>query len=316
MACELSNFTDGRWDQAGAQAFYACKYFDAVESTNLVRNVIAGLQQAASFYFADKQHDIQSKNLDRLNSITEQQVSTAVKLQKQMDRGIPCENAQTDESCSVAVDAPNYAAIRSRIAASARLPFAQARRRISRRYSVHCKAAMCADERKIDLAEAAAVTAAIEAAFRKEEALYEVRLATRWTRRMNTLQHLRGLTVTAGSYLQGAMASATHASAINPYYGYSQAVNGLAGAVTGMTYQGALSALNTSAFNSGGLRQIQSGTSTFNSFDAGRMTPSGIADELGGFSIGTDQPINDMINGGKDGFNQYGDGDMGYLNNG
>jgi hypothetical protein len=261
----ISTFVDVT--QAQAQAYWAAEWREhqtvvaqnqalAAASANTTRNIIAGLQQAASFYFADKQYDIQNRNLDRLNLITTEQLTHSGKLRAQWEYGIACENKQTSDACDTSVPKPNYQLIQSRIRAQVAPAFAVARRNAKRRYGVHCRAAMCAELRDIDIKEAFAISASTEAAYRKDEGLYEIRLATKLTHRMNVLQHNRGMGVVGAKLLEGAATSAKYATGINPYYGFSQAVNSAAG------YWDSKFALDDvrqrSGFNSGMIRPASS----------------------------------------------------------
>ena len=269
MPCTISDFKDsaGNWYQAGAQAYYSCQrleaetiratnYLAVTTASNLMRNGIALLQQAASFDLASKQFDIQNRNLDRMNLISNEQLDHAKKLRLQWERGVPCENKQTDQACDEidGIKKPNYQLILGRTRAQIAPPFQLARRQAKFRYGVNCKAAACAEMAQIDLKEAQVMAAQTEAAYRKEEALYEQRRATAISYRMTVLQHNRGMLANASTSMNGALEGAKLAANINPYYGFSQAINLAAGYWSGASTQSALSNRGNDGFNSQGLR--------------------------------------------------------------
>ena len=55
------------YNQAKAHAIYACRYFEAVKENARINAIIAGIQQVASFYLADKQHEVAKQAQDRLD---------------------------------------------------------------------------------------------------------------------------------------------------------------------------------------------------------------------------------------------------------
>ena len=55
--------------RAAAMAEYACKYYSAVKVNARNNMIIALIQQAASFYFADKQHDVAKQAQNRFDEI-------------------------------------------------------------------------------------------------------------------------------------------------------------------------------------------------------------------------------------------------------
>jgi hypothetical protein len=238
MACDIETFKDAT--QAQSQAFWACsqlewekekakKAKEASDNAGTVRNIIAGLQQAASFYFADKQFAARSRELDRLDGVSNTMITRSGQVHGVWEHGIACERKQIDDACNFVPPKPNYQLIQARIRAQVAPAFALPRRQAKRRYGVHCRAAMCAELREIDIKEAQMISAQTEAAYRKDEALHEIRLATNRTHLMNVLQHTRGLAVTGGSLLSGTVDAAKVASSNNPYYGLSRAVNSAAG---------------------------------------------------------------------------------------
>lgn len=236
MPCLESTFKgSGPWTQASAYAYYACQ----VQETALIQQIIAGLQQVAAFYFADKQHDIASRAQDRLDLIANEQLASAAKLRAQYEYGIECERAMLDQSCDMAVPQPDYEAIKARVSAPIIAQFSRARARLARCSTVHCAAAACDAEAKLRAQEASALARALEAAYRVEERLYETRRATRRAERLQALQHMRGHIQGASAALAGATQAAIQAGQINPYAGWSQAINLAAGRASGFVAQDA-----------------------------------------------------------------------------
>jgi hypothetical protein len=256
MPCTLSEFTSKNITPGQAQAYYACQYFDSIASTNLIRNILSVAQAATNLYFAQKNYEIQKGNLDRLNKITEQQLAQSADLHGQWAYGKQCERQQLDDACNTNIPEPNYQSIYSRVASVITMQYGNARRKVKQRFSVYCQAAACAELRKIDLAEASAISAGVEAAYRKAEANWKVEKAAARVHLLNVLQHMRGLLASTGGLLNGAAHSAAAAAQINPYYGFSQAANQAFGAATAATYQGALAAQGAGQIN--GMNAFQS----------------------------------------------------------
>jgi hypothetical protein len=236
-----------KWDQAGAQAYYACRYFAAIEDTNLWRNVIALIQQATQFYFADKQYEIavednkiKKQQQDRLDSIADIDIGRSGEIHGQFSKGIACEDAMRDAACNIDVTPPNRDDIRRRVTADVTRTFSAAKAKIRRCYPVNCAAAMCSELRKLAQREAAAIAATIEATWQKETALYEQRKATARSWQYQVLALARGSFAASTALMQGAAAATQAASQIayaNPYGGYIQAVNGAANTLRSMTLQ-------------------------------------------------------------------------------
>lgn len=71
MACNYDDFKNAT--DAQARAYYACRYFEAVEKNALTNLAIQGIQQALAIYIADKQYEVQKQAQDRLDEQWENQ---------------------------------------------------------------------------------------------------------------------------------------------------------------------------------------------------------------------------------------------------
>jgi len=228
------------WNQAGAQAYYACKYLEAQKGTNFIRNLIAATQAATQIYFADKQYETAKQAQDRLDNISNIELSRSGQLFGQFTKQIPQEDAQLADAANINIPEPDYEAIRLRVTASTVRQFTEARRKVAQCYPVSCMEARCEAFNKLDTEEAKAISSNVEQAYQKERALWEIRKETRRAHLLTVLQFGRGAVANAGAALSGARDAAIQAGSINPYSGWIQAVNGIAQTAQGISMQDAL----------------------------------------------------------------------------
>jgi hypothetical protein len=226
--CQQGDFGFGKWDQAGAQAFYACKYFQSIEDTNFWRNAIAAVQAATQIYFADKQHTIATRQQDRLDNISNIELNRSGKIFAQWEKGVTCEDAQLLEACGMKVEKPDINDIRRRISADVKRAFAGVKKQLRECYPISCAAAMCSELNKTAREEARTIVGVTSAAYQKEILLYEQRLATAKSWRYQVLAFGRGSIQASTVLMQGAAQNAQLASQINPWRGWTQAINGIA----------------------------------------------------------------------------------------
>lgn len=230
------------WNQAGAQAYYACRYFASIRDTNYWRNIIAGVQAAVQYYFADKQYDIASRAQDRLDAVSNIELDRSGKLFAQFEKQISQEDAQLARAVErLNIPEPDYNAIRLRVTASVIRQFTEPKRKIEQCYPVSCMEARCNALGKIATEEAKTIASEVEQAYQKERSLYEIRLATARAELAEVLKFGRGALNAANAALEGASRAAIQAGSINPYSGYIQAVNSTAQTLQGITTQEALS---------------------------------------------------------------------------
>ena len=244
---------------AHSQAYYACKHLESVEKTNIIRQLLAGAKVLLDVVIADRTYDLQNRNLERLNRITDQQLAQSADLHGQWAYGKACERAQLDAACNTNIPEPNYQAIYSRVASIIAAQFGNARRKVKKTYSVYCQAAACSAMRQIDIEEAKTVAGAVEAAYRKAEANWKIETAAARTHLLQVLQHMRGLLAATDGLLKGAASSAAAAASINPYQGFQYAGQQALSTLTGFSLEGsrniqAASQINgMNAFNSSNL---------------------------------------------------------------
>jgi hypothetical protein len=229
------------WNQAGAQAYYACKYLEAVKDTNKWNGLITIAQAITQFYFADKQYDIQKLQQDRHNKISDIELDRSGNLYNQFVKGISCEDRQLMEACGMVVEVPNIEDTRRRITADVKRAFASARKQIQDCFPANCVSAMCSELAKISREEAKAIVGVTSAYYQKEILLYEQRLATAKSWRYQVLAFGRGSVQSSTVLMEGASKNAALAGSINPYSGYIQAVNGAANTARSVLLQDALS---------------------------------------------------------------------------
>lgn len=230
------------WNQAGAQAYYACRYFASIQDTNFWRNAIALIQQATQFYFADKQYEIASRAQDRLDNVSNTELDRSGKLFAQFEKQIAQEDAQLARAVErLNIPEPDYNAIRLRVTASVIRQFTEPKRKIEQCYPVSCMEARCNALGKIATEEAKTIASEVEQAYQKERSLYEIRLATARAELAEVLKFGRGALNAANAALEGASKAAIQAGNINPYSGYIQAVNSTAQTLQGISTQEALS---------------------------------------------------------------------------
>jgi hypothetical protein len=232
-----ADFRRAKWDQAGAQAYYACRYFESVQDTNFWRNIIAGIQAATQIYFADKQYQTSKQAQDRLDNISNIELSRSGALYDQFAKGIACEDAQLLEACGFKVERPDINDIRRRVAADVKRIYAATKRKIKECYAPNCAAAMCSELNKTEREEARTLVGVTSATYQKETLLYEQRLATAKSWRYQVLAFGRGSIQASTALMQGAAQNAQLAAQINPYSGYIQAANGIAGTARSLSLQ-------------------------------------------------------------------------------
>lgn len=263
MACNvLPGLTfDSVGARANAQAstFYSCQYNDAVRHTadknleaakyvadiqfnasiasTLATAVLAAAQTAVQSYFAQKQYETQKQAQDRLNKIADEQLRVSDNLRAQYELSMGCERTQLADACGDVAPPPDYESIKLRIRAPIIAQSTRRRLQATRSASVNCAAAACALNDRILVEEGRQIARAAESAYRREEALYEVRKARIRDFRSNVLQHMRGLSTASSSSLAGAAATTQAAAGINPYAGWSAATNAAFGRAYGIVAQ-------------------------------------------------------------------------------
>lgn len=219
--------TDGSaYMRAQAMAQYACAYFEAVKENARVNRIIAGIQQAAALYFADKQHDVAKQAQNRLDAQWENQRDKSDKLFNHWyDHARPEEieqlgKASEREEKGYTVD---YETAKNRVLADVRQEFALARQKLLREAHIHCTGATKVALRGLLADEARAGVAALNAAYRAEENRKDLKEAQYREELYKWLALFKGVVGESLNASKGAMAAAAAASRVNPYEGWQAA---------------------------------------------------------------------------------------------
>lgn len=216
--------------RALAMADYACKYFKAVQYNARVNMAIALIQQAASFYFADKQHDVAKQAQNRFDEIWHNQRDKADKFFNHWyDNSRPIElrmlnEASEREQRGYDVD---YETAKNRAISTARSEFSRARDKVQRESHIHCVGATRTALRQLQIAEAKAVVLATNQAIRMEEERKHQRESQYREEMYKWNAFFQGNIANSLNALRTAQQAAAAASQLNPYEGWSQSVAGL-----------------------------------------------------------------------------------------
>lgn len=216
--------------RAQAMADYACAYFKAVKENARINLAIALLQQAASFYFADKQHDVAKQAQNRFDEIWANQKDKSDKLfnhwynnGRQIEISMLNE-ARAREQRGYQVD---YETAKNRAISTARSEFSRARDKVQRESNIHCVGATRTALRQLHTAEARAAVLATNQAIRMEEERKHQRESQYREEVYNWNKLFQGRVGDSLNSIRTAQQAAAAASAINPYEGWSQSVAGL-----------------------------------------------------------------------------------------
>ena len=216
--------------RALAMADYACKYFNSVQQNAKTNMIIALIQQAASFYFADKQHDVAKQAQNRFDEIWTNQRDKSDKLFNHwFDNSRPIEISMLNESrererTGYTVD---YGTAKNRAVATARSEFSRARDKVQREMSIHCVGAKRTALRQLQVAEAKAVVLATNQSIRNEEERKHQRESQYREEVYKWNALFQGRVGDSLNSIRTAQQAAAAASQINPYEGWSQSVAGL-----------------------------------------------------------------------------------------
>lgn len=216
--------------KALAMADYACKYFKAVQSNARTNMAIALIQQAASFYFADKQHDVAKQAQNRFDEIWNNQKDKSDKLFTHWyDNSRPIEismliEARAREQRGYQVD---YETAKNRTVATARSEFSRARDKAQRESNIHCVGATRTALRQLQVAEAKAIVLATNAAVRQEEERKHQRESQYREEVYKWNGLFQGRVGESLNAIRTSQQAAAAASQINPYEGWSQSVASL-----------------------------------------------------------------------------------------
>lgn len=241
------------YNQAKAQAIYACRYFEAVKENARINAVIAGIQQVASFYLADKQHEVAKQAQDRLDDTWADQKDKANKLFSHWyDNSRPIEIRMLNEASAreIAGYTVDYETAKNRVTATVRKEFSMQRQRLEREADINCTGATRVALRQLANAEARAIASAVNGAWRAEEARKDLKEAGYREEVYKWNGMFRGTVGESLNASRGASAAAAAASKIDPYAGWASSVGLLS------NFGNALGNLN--AANNNGAQQFYS----------------------------------------------------------
>lgn len=223
--------TDGSaYMRAQAMADYACAYFKAVKENARTNLIISLIQQAASFYFADKQHDVAKQAQNRFDEIWANQKDKSDKLFNHWyDNSRPIEismlnEAREREQRGYQVD---YETAKNRAISTARSEFSRARDKVQRESNIHCVGATRTALRQLHAAEARAAVLATNQAIRMEEERKHQRESQYREEVYKWNALFQGRVGDSLNSIRTAQQAAAAASQINPYEGWSNAVASL-----------------------------------------------------------------------------------------
>lgn len=258
QAADAACYTQSQYitTDAQARAFYACKFYAAVEENARINTIIAGIQQASAFYFADKQYDIAKQAQDRLDLDSSSQRDKADKLfnhwydyarEKEI---VQLNKAAEREAKGYQID---YETAKNRVLADVRIEFGRAAEKHRRERKVRCVGASRVALRQLAIAEARAAVAAANGAYRAEENRKDLKEAQYREELYKYLGLFRGVVGDSLNASKAATAAAAASSQINPYSGWTGAMAGLSNLGNAWNTQNIAGAAMQSAGVYGGL---------------------------------------------------------------
>lgn len=216
--------------RAAAMAEYGCKYFQAIKTNAKTNLIISLIQQAASFYFADKQHDVAKQAQNRFDEIWHNQKDKSDKFFAHWwDNGRPIEIAMLNEARAREQDGyqVDYETAMQRAVTTARAEFSWAREKVRRETPIHCVGASRTALRQLRIAEAKAVVYATNSAVRFEEDRKHQRESQYREEVYKWTALFQGRISDSLNALRTAQQAAAAASAIDPYQGWAQSIGNL-----------------------------------------------------------------------------------------
>lgn len=201
------------------------RYYEDQDKWRLAQNAIALLQQAASFYFADKQYKAAKEAQDHQIEVWKTEKEWAKRYQDLWnDHYRPKEEAFLAEKWSEGKYEPQYDTAQARALTHIRREFGQAREKVRKCIDPRCVGYACHSLKSLAIAEAKAAVGAIEKGFRAEEARKEIEDAKHDEIIFKLLQLGRGLANDSLNALNSAAKAAEVAATYKPYAGWEAAV--------------------------------------------------------------------------------------------
>lgn len=227
---------------------YAQKYLDAdlawrnqrndeiqefIENENKWRKVqtaIALLQQAAAFYFANKQYQAAKEAQDHQIEVWKTEKEWAKRYQDLWyNKYRPIEEKFLKEKAEVQPYEAKYDESEARAVTDVRREFALARQKVRKCIDPRCIGLTCETSKQLAIAEARAAVGAINKGYRAEEARKDIKDAQRDEVIFSLLNLGRGLQTSSLNALNSARAAAATAATYKPYAGYQAAVGNATG---------------------------------------------------------------------------------------
>lgn len=213
--------------RALAMSDYACKYFKAVKENARTNMITALIQQAASFYLADKQHDIAKQAQKRFDEIWKNQKEKGDKLFDHWEsNGKPAEAAMLADAMGRRYNV-DYETAKNRSVTTARSEFSRARDKVMRESRIHCVGATRTALRQLHIAEARSAVLATNQAIRMEEERKHQRESQYREEAYKWAALIQGAITGSSNAIRTAQQAAAASSQINPYEGWSQSIAGL-----------------------------------------------------------------------------------------
>lgn len=212
-------------------------YGDARRSEEKWRKIqlaIAALQQAAAFYFADKQYKAAKEAREHQMDVWRTEREWAKRYQDTWyEKYLPLELKLLNKVKARFNDPnfakPRYDVARSRAVVTVRSEFARAREKVRKCYDPRCIGFSCNSLKQLAIEEAKAATGAIEKGYRAEEARADLKRAELDESAFNLAKLGRGLQADSLGALNSAAQAAQIAATYKPYEGYERAVGGTTG---------------------------------------------------------------------------------------
>ena len=203
---------------AAAEAAEAAARYQALQAV-----AIAGIQAAAADHAADRQWDIANRQME----IAEEEY------ERYKEFFICNEHKMADEACEIEVPTADYDTRADRAQADVRREFATARRRLNRTRSRYCLADFSRALCQIDAAEARAVAAARDTAYRHEEQHVRALDDVRFSRAATVFGLGRGIQQGQSATYQSAMGLASDSLATR-LGGLNNFLGAVSGGIQGM----------------------------------------------------------------------------------
>lgn len=226
----MSNWKDAMNEWKTQREQEVQEFIENENKWRTVQNAIALLQQAAAFYFANKQYQAAKEAQDHQIEVWKTEKEWAKRYQDLWyNKYRPIEEKFLKEKAEVKPYVAKYDEAEARAVTDVRREFAMARENLRKCVDPRCIGVSCSLNKQIAIAEARAAIGAINKGYRAEEARKDIKDAQRDEAIFSLLQLGRGLQAASLNALNSAAAAAATAATYKPYAGYQAAVGNMAG---------------------------------------------------------------------------------------